>query len=158
MKKILYILAFVMLAAGCQPVASDVNLQKDTTSVPLPEVINYSTPSQTDPFTPAFAAESGINGTTVIGPTCSDPLTSKNQSCVAQPYSATVQFQNAETNVMVAKVTSDKDGRFQVTLPPGTYLVIPVRTNAYPKADTQKVVVESNNYTDVTITFALGTR
>jgi hypothetical protein len=105
-------------------------------------------------------APSGIRGTVVLGPTCpveSSPGAHDPVPCLT-PYSANLVVTNYESAV-VARVTSASDGKFQVELPPGEYVVTPATgADTYPIAQPVSVTVQPGAYVDVEINYDTGIR
>ena len=103
-------------------------------------------------------ATSGIEGKITIGPTCPVERVPPDPNCADKPYQATVIVKTADEQKEISSFSSDKDGKFKVKLAPGTYVLVPVRNNTYPQASSQKVIVESNKFTQVNISFDSGIR
>jgi hypothetical protein len=55
-------------------------------------------------------------------------------------------------------VHAGSDGRFTARLRPGHYLLVPRNGKPFPRAQTQKVVVQRHRFTAVTIHFESGIR
>ena len=61
--------------------------------------------------------------------------------------------------MVVARVTSGADGRFQVDLPPGEYVVTPATgQDTYPIAQPVSVTVGPGTYAEVEINYDTGIR
>ena len=74
------------------------------------------------------------------------------------PYAAALVVTDSESAV-VARITSGADGRFQVDLPPGEYVVTPATgSNAYPIAQPVSVVVSPGDFAEVEINYDTGIR
>jgi Prealbumin-like fold domain len=103
---------------------------------------------------------SGIRGTVVLGPTCpveQEPGANEPIPCLT-PYSANLAIIDSE-GVRVESVTSGADGRFQVNLPPGDYVVTPASgPDTYPIAQPVSVTVPQGVYADVEINYDTGIR
>jgi len=103
---------------------------------------------------------SGIRGTVLLGPTCaveSSPGANDPVPCLS-PYAATLVVLDNE-GVKVATVTSGDDGKFQVELPPGDYVVAPeIGTDPYPIAQPQPVNVSAGIYTEIEVNYDTGIR
>ena len=78
--------------------------------------------------TPAPAV-SGIKGTIVVSPTRGGPIRKGEEPSVAPV--ANTQFVVKAGDATVATFTTDAEGRFQVALPPGHYVVM--REGATPR-------------------------
>jgi hypothetical protein len=106
------------------------------------------------------APPSGIKGTVLLGPTCAieaSPGDNNPVPCLT-PYAATLVVLDNE-GVKVATVTSGGDGKFQVDLPPGDYVVTPGSgTDSYPIAQPQSVTVDAGAYTEIQVNYDTGIR
>jgi hypothetical protein len=102
------------------------------------------------------SADSGIEGLVTIGPMC--PVEIEGQPCPDQPYEAPIVVEDAGGDE-VARVTSDADGRFRVTLEPGAYTLVPQSPESrLPYAGEQSTEVVAGEYTQVTIAYDSGIR
>jgi hypothetical protein len=103
---------------------------------------------------------SGIRGTVLLGPTCPvevSPGDNNPVPCIT-PYVATLVVLDSE-GVKVATITSGADGRFQVNLTPGVYVVTPESgTDTYPIAQPQSVTVASGLFTEIQVNYDTGIR
>lgn len=103
---------------------------------------------------------SGIKGTVLLGPTCAieaSPGENNPVPCVTA-YAATLVVLDNE-GVKVATVTSGDDGKFQVDLVPGDYVVTPESgTDSYPIAQPQSVTVSAGIYTEIEVNYDTGIR
>jgi hypothetical protein len=128
----LALVAVALLAFGCQEIGIDV-------------------PTATPP--------SGVRGVVLLGPTCpvgEDPGADDPVPCLT-PYVAPLVVTDAE-GAVVARVTSGADGKFQVDLPPGEYVITPATgQDTYP-AQPVSVVVGPGAYADVEINYDTGIR
>src|SRR5436190_7782150 len=77
-------------------------------------------------------AASGLSGVVRAAPTC--PAESISNPCPPKPVKIELQIRTAGTHRVVKTVTSDGQGRFQVSLPPGRYTVDPVSQHSYLRA------------------------
>ena len=104
-------------------------------------------------------APSGIRGTVILAPTCptdSDPGAYDPVLCLT-PYAAQLVVLDGENRV-VERVSSGTDGHFEVTLPPGEYLLTPLGGDPYPIALPLSVTVSPGEYTEVQINYDTGIR
>jgi hypothetical protein len=103
-------------------------------------------------------APSGIRGVVLLGPTCpvgGEPGSDEPVPCVT-PYVAAMVITDSE-GARVATVTSAADGKFQVNLPPGEYVVTPAsNADTYPIAQPVSVTVQPGVYADVEINYDTG--
>lgn len=101
---------------------------------------------------------SGIRGTVLLGPTCpvgGEPGEDNPVPCVTA-YAASLVVVDSESAV-VARITSGNDGKFQVELPPGDYVVTPsTGADTYPIAQPVSVTVSPGTYADVEINYDTG--
>lgn len=97
---------------------------------------------------------SGIEGEVSIGPVRS---VEKPGMPNRRPYAAhiTVLDQGGHE---VASVDSDAAGKFQVALPPGTYVLRPESAGLYPRAAEQRVKVGRDRMTRVAVAYDSGRR
>ena len=98
---------------------------------------------------------SGIEGQVLLGPMC--PVVQQGQDCPDQPYQATLTI-FSRNGVQVAQIQSDAQGRFQVSLVPGEYVLHPESPNGLPFASDQSFVVETGRYTQITFHYDSGIR
>ena len=87
---------------------------------------------------------SGIKGTVILGPTC--PVQGAPESfnpvpdaCLT-PYAAQMVVLDDEQKV-VARISSGNDGKFQVDVAPGDYVITPASSDSYPFAQSVSVTV-----------------
>jgi hypothetical protein len=107
------------------------------------------------PSATARPGQTGIQGQVLIGPVC--PVARAEAPCPDKPYQATITVLDQNHNP-VTSLQSDAQGRFQVALAPGTYVLRPESPGAMPHAPEQTIVVTGNGYTAVTITYDSGIR
>lgn len=105
------------------------------------------------------APPSGVRGQVILAPTCPiseepDPL---NPVPCLTPFSAQLVILDADNGV-AARVTSDADGRFEVTLPPGEYVITPLGGDPFPMAQPLAVTVLAGEYVEVEINYDTGIR
>jgi hypothetical protein len=98
---------------------------------------------------------SGIEGQVLVGPMC--PVVQQGQECPDQPYPATLTV-NGLNGVPIAQFRSDDQGRFQVMLVPGEYILHPESPNGLPFAGDQSFTVETGRYTQITVHYDSGIR
>ena len=98
---------------------------------------------------------SGIEGQVLLGPMC--PVVQQGQDCPDQPYQATLTL-FSRNGVQVTQIQSDAQGRFQVSLVPGEYILHPESPNGLPFASDQSFVVETGRYTQITVHYNSGIR
>ncbi len=106
---------------------------------------------------PPVPGASGIEGQVLIGPACPGPVT-VDSACPDQPYQATLTILTAQ-NEQVGQVTTDAAGRFQITLPPGSYIIRPQPPKAgIAYAQEQPVNVPAGEFVSVEVVYDSGIR
>jgi hypothetical protein len=98
---------------------------------------------------------SGIEGQVLIGPMC--PVVQQGQACPDQPYQATLTVKSP-SGVQIAQVQTDTQGRFEIPLVPGEYILHPESPNGIPFAGDQSFTVETGRYTQITVNYDSGIR
>src|SRR5215208_7576976 len=93
---------------------------------------------------------SGIEGQVLIGPMC--PVVQDGQECPDQPYQATLTV-NSPNGVQIVQFQTDDQGRFNVPLVPGEYILHPESPNGIPSAGQQSFIVQTGQYTQLTINY-----
>lgn len=104
--------------------------------------------------TPAHAVETGIRGTVLWGPIKPGP--SKLGQSDEAPLKASFTVYGAEETV--AQFESDSNGRFEVSLSPGEYTIVPDKRTPIPYAEKQKtqVTVPEDGFVVITIRLDTG--
>lgn len=101
------------------------------------------------------AEASGIRGVVMTGPQC--PVVMEGSPCPDQPWEGIVRVSDADGQV--AEVVTDAEGRFAVTVAPGTYDVGPVMEGTGPGfARSERVTVTDGDVIAVTLTVDSGIR
>jgi hypothetical protein len=97
---------------------------------------------------------SGIAGDVIL-----QPLTPVERpgSPNSRPYQASIGVVDNAGRI-VAVVRSDANGRFDIVLEPGTYVVRPESAAIYPHAPAQTVSVAEGRFTPVHIVYDSGIR
>jgi hypothetical protein len=99
----------------------------------------------------------GIVGQALAGPTC-PVVKAGDPSCNDRPVAnASVLIRDA-TGTVVAEMTTDADGRFQVTLPPGRYVVEPQPVEGYMGTGDKIDVTVGAGFQVVRISYDTGIR
>jgi carboxypeptidase family protein len=102
----------------------------------------------------ADATASGIQGRVIIRPVRS---VERRGVTNQRPYQAKITVLD-RAGREVAAVESDAEGRFQLPLPAGAYVLRPESPGAYPRAAEQRVLVRPNDMTQVEIVYDSGMR
>ncbi len=120
-----------------------------------------STGGSGDLSAPPSGAGSGIYGQVTWGPTCPViQLGEGEDQCGDQPYQTTLVVKTQAGGSEVARVSSNSHGQFKLDLPPGSYLVVPLRPVGLPlgEAPAEQVTVTAQTYTKVHISYDTGIR
>lgn len=101
--------------------------------------------------------DTGVRGSVTIGPMC--PVIQVDTECPDRPFQTAVEVQQADGRV-VAKAESDEAGRFQIPLPPGSYVLVPAVPNpgAPPYASPLPFTVVQGDWTTLTVQYDSGIR
>jgi hypothetical protein len=99
-----------------------------------------------------------VNGLVVAGPTC--PVERADQPCPPKPVPDRLVVIETAGGAVVARVTTDQNGQFTATLPPGTYdLKVPPGSSLYPVQRTKsKVTVIAGQTVQVQVMLDSGIR
>jgi hypothetical protein len=104
--------------------------------------------------------QSGVYGKIVLGPT--RPVNSEGDTTDAYtPFQSAGVVKRATGNKEVARYTSDVNGEFRISLPPGKYVIepLPVNKKKWPRPDSPCVVaVEANHSLEIKIQYDTGIR
>jgi hypothetical protein len=105
----------------------------------------------------AGTGNSGIRGRVVAGPQC--PVEPASGSgCESEPVSTDVIVKGGGGDI-VTKVHSGSDGRFEVSLAPGTYVLEPVVSDTgMMSAKPVSVTVKTGQFAHATLTLDTGIR
>lgn len=97
---------------------------------------------------------SGIDGEVILRPV--SPI-ERPGVVNDRPFQALIGVTN-EAGHSVAEVRSDRNGRFEIILEPGTYVLHPESEAIYPHAPDQTVTVVKDHVTSVRIIYDSGIR
>lgn len=108
---------------------------------------------------PAPQDTSGIRGTVTIGPTCPVQKDPPDPNCTDRPYQTTLVI----ASTIVGRnggvlVQTDAQGRFEHSLPAGTYTIRSTGNGAPPTLQPMTVTVKDGAWTTVTVQFDSGIR
>ncbi|MCF3132121.1 carboxypeptidase-like regulatory domain-containing protein [Streptomyces olivochromogenes] len=103
-------------------------------------------------------SDSGIKGRTLVDGGC--PMVREDSPCPDRPLRARLTITGGSPERTVAETTSDADGHFRISLPPGTYTIRPTNlTGAMtPIAQPVSVTVKGGRFTMIVISFDSGIR
>jgi hypothetical protein len=108
---------------------------------------------------PTETRPSGIRGSVILGPTCAtgeSPGAHEPVPCLT-PYAAELAILDAD-NKVVTRLTAGGDGRFEVSVPPGEYVVAPQSGDPFPIAQPVTVVVGAGEFAQIEINYDTGIR
>jgi hypothetical protein len=105
--------------------------------------------------TPSAVATGTLTGRVIAGPTC--PVERPGHPCPPRPVSATVQAKTY-TGRTVASTHTDKDGRYRLKVPVGTYTIVAVTPKPFPRCSPVSVAVSANHETRAGISCDTGIR
>ena len=107
--------------------------------------------------TPSALLPSGVKGQALIGPMC--PVIQEGIECPDQPYQTTITVLTLDGQE-VMRFDTDAEGKFQVNLPPGDYILHPdlPAGRPIPSAADVPFTVLPNEFTNVIVTFDSGIR
>jgi hypothetical protein len=98
---------------------------------------------------------SGIRGRALSGPQC--PVEVQGSPCPDLPYEGTVIATDTETDEEFTAGT-DSEGRFELSLEPGSYEVSIVSESSPPFAKPQTVTVEPGSFSEIVVSVDTGIR
>ena len=107
------------------------------------------------------APDSGLSGRVVAGPSCPVERLPPEPGCAPRPLVATLRIGPLGNPAAARRVSSRRDGRFRVILPPGTYTVqaLPRTGSSFPRPPLpRRVRIRSGHFTAITITYDTGIR
>jgi hypothetical protein len=99
---------------------------------------------------------SGLEGLVTVGPQC--PVVRVGESCPDLPYAAMLELWQA--GVLVARFSSDAQGKFRVVVKPGSYSLEPKSPpgKLLPTAGPQTVTVLEGQFSSVAVVYDSGIR
>ncbi|MGH2641911.1 MAG: carboxypeptidase-like regulatory domain-containing protein [Actinomycetota bacterium] len=98
---------------------------------------------------------SGIRGRALAGPQC--PVEMAESPCPDLPWEGTVVATQTDSGETFTTST-DADGRFDLSLAPGTYEVTIDAASTPPTAELQTVTVEEGSFTEIEVFVDTGIR
>ena len=123
-----------------------------------PAVIVATTTPTTTPPTPKTL--SGITGTVLLGPRCPVMRNPPDPQCADRPYQTSLEVTTVDGKRVIAKFSSDTQGKFKVSVPPGEYIIQSTpTTNFYPRCSTNgTILVKTDTFTDTLVSCDTGIR
>ncbi len=121
-------------------------------TIPIDEYVVTVVVQHDDPL-----ATSGIRGSVTLGPQC--PVLRDDEPCPDKPYEATLIVLDGRGK-QIATIRSGPDGNYALSLPPGSFRILPQTPpdNPFPIADAIDVVLEEGVWTVVGISYDTGIR
>jgi hypothetical protein len=108
---------------------------------------------------PADEALGTLRGEVVAGPVCpvvSDP---PDPACADRPVPGATLVIEAAGGGEVARLSSDGDGRFEIALPPGSYVLVPQPVDGLMgTAASQPFEIEANRTIELSVGYDTGIR
>lgn len=103
---------------------------------------------------------SGIKGTVMAGPTCPVVQNPPDPACADKPVATNVWISRKITPQQIFATTqSDAKGTFQLSLPPGEYVVQAGSSGVpFPRCTDASATVAPSGYTEVTVSCDTGIR
>ena len=102
---------------------------------------------------------SGVRGIVLLGPTCPVMREPPDPQCADKPYQTTVSVSRAnDTTHTFANIESGKDGTFELSLPPGDYVINAKGGATLPRCQETSATVGPEGYTPITISCDTGIR
>lgn len=102
--------------------------------------------------------DSGVRGQALLGPTC--PVMRVESPCPDEPYQTSLTVLSLDGQE-VTRFDTDAEGKFEVKLPPGDYILrsdVPAGRPVIPSAADVPFTVLPNQFTDVIVSFDSGIR
>src|SRR5205807_3394581 len=97
------------------------------------------------------SGDQGVEGTVTMGSSCPN----EPPGGCAGGAPATITVRNSQTNVATSTARSGSDGRFRISLAPGSYL-LDTRTDSGQACHPTPVTVAAGRYTAVTVSCSKG--
>ncbi|HEY5383147.1 MAG TPA: hypothetical protein VIJ88_01165 [Candidatus Paceibacterota bacterium] len=137
---------------NCEFAACPTSTSTSATSTP----IATTTPGGTGDG--GLTYKSGIRGTIMAGPTCPVERNPPDPACADKPLQTLVSiFRASDLAHVVMQIQSNASGTFEVSLPPGNYMV-GAGESSLPRCTQTPAVVASNTYTTMVVPCDTGIR
>jgi hypothetical protein len=103
---------------------------------------------------------SGIAGIVLLGPTCPVVQAPPDPQCADRPFATSLVLTSMDGSQIVKEFSSDAQGKFQISAPPGNYLVRsapggPVMPSCFKN---EEIEVTANSYTQTIVYCDSGIR
>lgn len=106
-----------------------------------------------------------VRGSVVTGPICPGPARRDKKDCAPRSLQTTIRFfaatarnHDTEEDKPLMTVATDRDGRFQVTLEPGVYRLVPVSPSSIFAGKPRDITVIAGSTTNVGLFVDTGMR
>jgi hypothetical protein len=101
-----------------------------------------------------------IYGTVLLGPVCPVMMDPPDPQCADKPYATSLDVTTIDGSRVIKQFSSDGNGRFNIEIPPGQYVVRSAATaNILPYCQSNGTfTVGANDSTEVTISCDTGIR
>ena len=117
-----------------------------------------ASPSPTATASPS-AAQSGVRGRAVAGPVCPVETVPPDPNCAPRAVAGAVLIVRDGSGHEVARGTTDADGNYVISLPPGSYTVDPQEVEGlFTKAETATVQVPAGGFAQLDWAYDTGIR
>lgn len=145
---ILFVL--ILLVSACAP-------QIQSTPFKLVPAEEAGSSTNTPSPDPLPAQENGVKGQALIGPTC--PVITVESPCPDKPYQAIFTVLRLDGQE-VTRFETDAQGKFEVALPPGDYILHPEvpAGKMIPSAADVPFTVNPGEFTELIVSFDSGIR
>ena len=105
------------------------------------------------------AGTAAIGGRALAGPTCPVVSEPPDEACADRPVAGAVLIVRTEDGEEALRLTTDADGRFQGTLAPGLYTLVPQPVDGLMgTAPEQSITIEGDLSADLIVTYDTGIR
>ena len=100
-----------------------------------------------------------LGGHVLAGPACPVVSQPPDEACADRPVPGAVLAVRTADGAEVMRITADEDGRFEVAITPGTYVLVPQPVDGLlGTAPEQQIVVDGTNSGDLVVTYDTGIR
>ena len=104
---------------------------------------------------PGTEVDTGIRGVVLAGPQC--PVVQEGSPCPDEPM-PNVEVRALQSGAAIGSTRTDAEGRFELLLRPGDYVLEAVLEGGPPSAKPVNVTVTEGGFTEVTVLVDTGIR
>ena len=102
-------------------------------------------------------AESGIQGTILLGPQC--PVVREGEECPDKPFATSLVLTTPDGSRVIKTFNSDTEGKFKVRVKAGEYAIRSSATaNVLPYCSSGPITVRSKDFTEAIVSCDTGIR